>query len=42
MSEEYNEIPAVALKAFAKMRNLLNTWLAPMAGLVRLTIYVGP
>lgn len=42
MSEKYNEIPTVALKTFTKMRNLLNMWLAPLAGLVRLTINVGP
>jgi len=38
----YSEIPTVVLKIFTKMRNSLKTWLAPMAGLVRLTINVGP
>ena len=40
MSEKYGEIQIVVLKTFTKMRTLLNTLLAPMVVLVRLTIDV--
>jgi hypothetical protein len=41
ISEKYDEIQIVVLKIFTNMRTLLNTWSAPKAGLVRLTIKVG-